>query len=297
MLLLLTSSSALSYFGVPTAAAVFGARSRSACMLDVAVGDKVRVTGTDDYPKFFHVPGHKAEAFVARGMIGTVDRVYVEGECDHLDRSDERDIYIVFDEPKKWKAHFAADELEICGAECELEAVQSAAPGVGYELLADTLCETDVKGCDKVEDFMKPASEALVLAPEMGLLDAAKLLNENSITGAPVCIDGRLVGVLTQFDFLYQEGVALNDNVGSKVKLSSGSWASVVKKSLASTVSAAMSKPTAIAPESDMKLVAQLMLRKRFNHVPVVSADGTLLGILTSQDVLRHVILTMSPDV
>lgn len=285
MLLLLTSSSALSYFGVPTAAAVFGARSRSACMLDVAVGDKVRVTGTDDYPKFFHVPGHKAEAFVARGMIGTVDRVYVEGECDHLDRSDERDIYIVFDEPKKWKAHFAADELEICGAECELEAVQSAAPGVGYELLADTLCETDVKGCDKVEDFMKPASEALVLAPEMvreshgyeartdskcpplsphrtvpdctwqGLLDAAKLLNENSITGAPVCIDGRLVGVLTQFDFLYQEGVALNDNVGSKVKLSSGSWASVVKKSLASTVSAAMSKPTAIAPESDMKLV------------------------------------------
>lgn len=39
------------------------------------------------------------------------------------------------------------------------------------------------------------------------------------------------------------------------------------------------------------------MLRKRFNHVPVVSADGTLLGILTSQDVLRHVILTMSPDV
>ena len=46
----------------------------------------------------------------------------------------------------------------------------------------------------------------------------------------------------------------------------------------------------AVAPESDMAQVAALMLRRRFNHVPVVNPDGEILGICTSQDVLKHVL-------
>jgi CBS domain-containing protein len=43
-----------------------------------------------------------------------------------------------------------------------------------------------------------------------------------------------------------------------------------------------------------MSSVAGLMVRKRFNHVPVVADTGDIVGILTSPDVLRHVLLRLS---
>mmetsp|Transcript_62334 Transcript_62334/g.123208 ORF Transcript_62334/g.123208 Transcript_62334/m.123208 type:complete len:89 (-) Transcript_62334:47-313(-) len=58
-----------------------------------------------------------------------------------------------------------------------------------------------------------------------------------------------------------------------------------------------MSRPVAVTDGADMEQVAQLMLKRRFNHVPVVDDAGRLQGILTSQDVLRHVLLRMGGDV
>jgi len=77
-------------------------------------------------------------------------------------------------------------------------------------------------------------------------------------------------------------------------QLDSGVWSAQVRKRLASTVRGAMSNPVAVAPGSDMSSVAGLMVRKRFNHLPVVAETGDLVGILTSLDVLRHVLLRLS---
>jgi len=275
-------------------------------MLDVSalnIGDSVQVTGGEDCPKFFHVPGHKS-GFVAMGMVGTVCKLYRPGESDHLDRSDERDVIVEFTEPKKWKAHFMASELALpssspplpCDAEDRPD--QGASPA---EMETFILCEDVGEGdpSDRVECFMTPAAEALVLSPQMPMLEAAQLLSSNLKTGAPVADGaGRLVGVLTQFDFLYLDSVRGEGGAGrklsSKLSLDSGNWAAAVRKSLASTVAAAMSKPVAVSAKSDMQQVAQLMLKRRFNHVPIVADDGMLVGILTSQDVLRHVLLRMS---
>jgi len=267
-------------------------------MLDASalnIGDRVQVAGGDDYPKFFHVPGHKS-GFVAKGMVGTVCKLYRAGESDHLDRSDERDVIVEFEEPKKWKAHFMASELALPSAADDT--APSASP---VEIERFTLCEDVGVGppADRVERFMTPVAEALVLKPQMPMLEAAELLSSNLKTGAPVAdSDGRLVGVLTQFDFLYLDSVAGSEGgagrkLSSKLSLDSGNWAAAVRKSLASTVAAAMSKPVAVSAKSDMQQVAQLMLKRRFNHVPIVADDGMLVGILTSQDVLRHVLLRM----
>ena len=43
-----------------------------------------------------------------------------------------------------------------------------------------------------------------------------------------------------------------------------------------------------VPPEAEMAEVAALMVQKRFNHLPVVDAEGVVLGIVTSPDVLRH---------
>ena len=127
----------------------------------------------------------------------------------------------------------------------------------------------------------------------MPMKDAASLLYTQKITGAPVVDDGRLVGVLTQFDFLYQEVGAVQSG---KANLDSGTWETMVKKSMSKSVGAAMSTPIAISPASNMVQVAGLMLQKRFNHLPVVKEDGEVVGILTSQDVLGHVMQRMDKD-
>ncbi|KAL1504304.1 hypothetical protein AB1Y20_010711 [Prymnesium parvum] len=250
----------------------------------VRVGDQLRVAGTETRPRFFHVPGHKNKPFVAKGLVGTVEMKYEPGQRARLDRSDERDILLSFDEPAKWKAHFHPSELELTTDD-------------GVEERSRFPKDIEVYGCDftasgvpaPVQDYMTPIAEATVLSPEMPMLEAATLLQSKNVTGAPVVSNGRLVGVLTQFDFLYQE-MRITQGAAGMVKLDSGKWEDAVKKSLAGTVSGAMSKPVAMARDAHMVQVAELMLKRRFNHVPVVDESGAVMGIVTSQDVLRHVL-------
>lgn len=266
-----------------------GPRRQDARMMPLEIkglelGDKIQVSGSESEPKFFHVPGHKPKGFIARGLVGTIEKIYRPGETEHLDRSDGRDVVVSFTEPKKWKAHFALSELTATDAEESDEVVEP------LEIMAEIdVCNVETsETCGAVSQFMTPIAEALVLSPEMPLRQAAELLVHECKTGAPVTSNGRLVGILTQFDFLYVETARRRGVTGRKVALDSGKWEETIKKSLASTVSAAMSRPIAVLAESDMQQVAELMLRRRFNHVPVVSEEKDLVGILTSQDVLRH---------
>jgi len=261
-------------------------------LTDLKVGDRVQVGGTDNEPRFFHVPGNK-QGFIAKGLVGVVEKLYLPGTSDNLDRSDDRNVQLMFEEPKKWKAHFAPSEL------VSIDSDQPSTADMPYTFSAEVgVCLVKANSsCDRVDQFMTPISDALVLAPQMLMLEAAALLNRHSRTGAPVAKDGRLVGVLTQFDFLYLEGLRSDSGGAARsVALDSGNWERTIKKSLASTVSVAMSKPVAVTDEADMEQCAQLMLKRRFNHVPVVDASGDLVGILTSQDVLRHVLLKLGGE-
>lgn len=243
--------------------------------------------GTDTYPRFMHVPGHK-EGIVAKGMVGTISKLYVPGESDHLDRSDERDVVVSFTEPRNWKAHFMPEEVALVGAEPSADDA-SPVDDSTFLFAADIdLCElTEGAPCDRVDAFMTPIADATAFSPTMPMREAAHLLFDNKITGAPVVDNGKLVGVLTQFDFLNRE---VNAVQLGRESLDSGNWEVAIKKSMSKTVGGAMSMPVAVAPESDMAQVAALMLRRRFNHVPVVNPTGEILGICTSQDVLKHVL-------
>src|ERR1700757_3972861 len=52
----------------------------------------------------------------------------------------------------------------------------------------------------KARDVMK--RRVFALAPDMTLADAARLFVQKGVTGAPVVEDGRVVGVLSQRDFV-----------------------------------------------------------------------------------------------
>lgn len=263
---------------------------------ELKVGDRVRVAGSDTYPRFMHVPGVTIQGLIAKGMVGVITKIYHPEESAHLDRSDGRDVVVAFDEPKKWKAHFEPDEITLAGAEEEVTAdtpaAEAPAAAVDYSLADIDLCNVQ-EGAACVDQYMTPIATATVLHPAMPMREAATLLYNQKITGAPVVDGGRLVGVLTQFDFLNQEVGAV---ASGQASLDSGNWETAIKKSMSTSVGGAMSKPVAISVSSDMAQVAALMLKRRFNHVPVVQADGTLVGILTSQDVLKHVLQRLDED-
>ncbi|MEZ0575387.1 CBS domain-containing protein [Halodesulfovibrio aestuarii] len=46
--------------------------------------------------------------------------------------------------------------------------------------------------------------------------------------------------------------------------------------------------PQTIAPEDDVVTAARIMLDKRYNGLPVVEADGTLIGIICQSDLINQ---------
>lgn len=237
-----------------------------------AIGDEVSVKASCI---LFHIPGHK-EGRDAQGMVGTVARVYNEPNLSPI-----QPVKVSFTDPKPWTGHFEFSELEFANgpndAPAEGSHASAAAPPTG------------LSGGDSVAECMTLVDKTVVLSPEMPLRQAAELLTANGITGAPVVSEGKLVGVLTQFDFLYQEAGT------TSLELGSPAWRSAVQKSLAGTVSAAMTRePITVPPGAEMSEVAALMVRKRFNHLVVVDGDDTVLGLVTSPDVLRHVLARLS---
>lgn len=140
-----------------------------------------------------------------------------------------------------------------------------------------------------ISDIMTPVADAVVLDPEMSLSEAANMLNARKITGAPVVEGGKLIGVLSQFDFLFKAAG------GAGMDLTSPTYRADIKKILGGTVRSAMtSDPTTVGPGDTVQSVAAVMIRRRFNHVPVVGDGGEVVGILRSTDVMRHVLSTIS---
>ena len=127
----------------------------------------------------------------------------------------------------------------------------------------------------------------VTVMPDLSLADAAAIFLDSGISGAPVVDDsGAVVGVLSQFDFLFKEAGSLT------LSLASATYQADVCKMLGETVRSAMtSDPITVAGSATMQEAAALMVRKRLNRLPVVSGDeGELVGILSTRDVMRHVI-------
>ncbi len=143
----------------------------------------------------------------------------------------------------------------------------------------------------KVKDIM--TTKVFTLMPDMEIAEAAKLLLEKRINGAPV-VDkgGDLIGILVQSDLIAVQKkfptpslFTLLDGViqwGSRKALEKE-----VSKIAAATVSQAMTPdPITISPESSVEEVAALMVDKKFHTLPVVEGS-TLVGVVGKEDILR----------
>ena len=110
------------------------------------------------------------------------------------------------------------------------------------------------------------SSPAITVRDTDSALDGLKGLVASGISGAPVvCADGRLAGIVTEFDLL----LAI-DHVGEHVPISR-----IMTRDL-----------LFVAPETDIEEARRLILEHHFRRLPVVN-ENKVVGIIARRDILR----------
>ena len=145
----------------------------------------------------------------------------------------------------------------------------------------------------RVRDIMTPAPKKVSL--DTPLDEVARLLLSSTFTGLPVVDDGeRPLGVISQGDLIYKAGMPVR--LGLLAETDQDKMNSVLEALKPRKAREIMTQP-AVTIEQD-KLATQavnLMLKKQVKRLPVVDADGKLVGVLSRVDVF-HTILRECPD-
>ncbi|CAB1061429.1 CBS domain protein sometimes clustered with YjeE [Olavius sp. associated proteobacterium Delta 1] len=146
----------------------------------------------------------------------------------------------------------------------------------------------------KAKDIM--TREIITVSPETEIVQAARLLLEKRINGAPVVNQaGGLVGILCQSDLIAQQKSipipSLFTLLDGYIPLkTSKRMDKEVEKIAATKVAEAMTpNPVTVDPATDIEKVAALMVEKNYHTLPVVDA-GKLVGIVGKEDVLRTLV-------
>lgn len=138
--------------------------------------------------------------------------------------------------------------------------------------------------------------DVITVSPDMEIVHATEILLKSHINGIPVLDNNNLlVGVICQSDLISQQK---NIPVPSLFTLLDGfipltstkKLENSIKKIAAITVSDAMTKnPVSVQPDTEIGVIAELMVDKNYHSLPVVE-DGKLVGIIGKEDVLQTLI-------
>ncbi|NLI32114.1 MAG: CBS domain-containing protein [Deltaproteobacteria bacterium] len=148
----------------------------------------------------------------------------------------------------------------------------------------------------KAKDIM--TTRMITLTPDTHITDAARILLENRINGAPVIDgEGKLRGILCQSDLIAQQKRLPVPSVftllDSLIPLTSQkSMERDIKKIAATTVSEAMTEDIAsVHPDTSLEEIATLMVERKFHTLPVIDR-GRLVGVIGKEDILRTLLPT-----
>ena len=112
----------------------------------------------------------------------------------------------------------------------------------------------------------RKGGHVLTIGPTASVIQAALLMNEHRVGSLVVVEDGRVVGMFTERDVLQRVVAGRRDPEGTRV--SEVMTSSVV----------------CCPPETTVDEVRGVMRDRRIRHLPVVDADGRLLGLISIGD-------------
>jgi CBS domain-containing protein/rubredoxin len=107
------------------------------------------------------------------------------------------------------------------------------------------------------------SANPLTLRPETSVHEAAQVLAENRISGAPVCgDDGSIAGIVSEYDLIARSG---------------------------STVRDVMTRDVVSVPDTaTIDRVRAQLVTQRLKRVPVVDGSGRLVGLISRADLVRE---------
>ncbi len=139
----------------------------------------------------------------------------------------------------------------------------------------------------KARDIMK--EQVVHVLPETPLMEAAQILGDNGVSGAPVIDEGRkVVGVVSEKDILSQLGFKERVNFMLIVTrcLQEGGNLALPARSL--SVKEIMSSPAVtVSADTPLLEITGLLTERKINRLPVTDSDGRLLGILARNDIVN----------
>lgn len=127
-------------------------------------------------------------------------------------------------------------------------------------------------------------TSVITVTPETPISEVARILVDKGISGLPVVDpEGRVLGIVSEGDLLVREAGHWSDE---KRRARGG-------KADAQTAGEAMTAPAlTIEPFRAIHAVAEIMITNHVNRLPVVDADGRLLGIVSRADLVRAFVRT-----
>lgn len=132
----------------------------------------------------------------------------------------------------------------------------------------------------RVEEVM--SRNVVTVEPDDSLRRAAELMADRRISGLPVVSAGRLVGVLTESDFL-----ALSSGKGRRRWTDILFGRSTSPEPTSSVGDLMTPDPVTIAPDRRIRDAARVMLDVGVKRLPVVTESGELIGIISRADVMK----------
>jgi CBS domain-containing protein len=110
-------------------------------------------------------------------------------------------------------------------------------------------------------DVMTP--DPLTVSPDTSVHEAAGVLSENRISGAPVCgPDKDIVGIVSEFDLIARSGSTVRDVMTRDV--------------------------ITVADSAPIDRVRALLVTQRLKRLPVVDGQGRLVGLISRADLVRE---------
>ncbi|XP_022922706.1 CBS domain-containing protein CBSX2, chloroplastic-like isoform X2 [Cucurbita moschata] len=153
-----------------------------------------------------------------------------------------------------------------------------------------------IRGTYTVGDFMTRKENLYVVKPTTTADEALEALVEKRITGFPVVDeDWNLVGVISDYDLLALDsisgGTQSDTNLFPDVDSSWKTFNELQKllcKTNGKVVGDLMTPaPLVVRETSNLEDAARLLLETKYRRLPVVDADGKLVGIITRGNVVR----------
>ena len=124
------------------------------------------------------------------------------------------------------------------------------------------------------DQYMTPA--VMTVTRHCTMSEAEALFTQHDFNAFPVVEEGKLLGIVTKFDFLR----AFAFTTGQMVPR----YEELMKRPLGEVMTDAV---VHVEPKAPLTRVLQLMVNLKIRSFPVLNADGQLLGMISRGDVMR----------